>query len=85
MNFCLEAERFVDDRLSNWYIRRNRRRFWKSEKRRGQRRCISNAIYSFDDTDKIVRTDHAVYSRVNAPESLRGKQETAKHSSLRLS
>jgi isoleucyl-tRNA synthetase len=31
MAFCLEAERFVDDRLSNWYVRRNRRRFWKSE------------------------------------------------------
>ena len=30
-SFCLQAERFVDDRLSNWYIRRNRRRFWKSE------------------------------------------------------
>jgi isoleucyl-tRNA synthetase len=29
--FCLEAENFIDDRLSNWYIRRNRRRFWKSE------------------------------------------------------
>jgi isoleucyl-tRNA synthetase len=27
MGFCLEAERFVDDRLSNWYIRRNRGRF----------------------------------------------------------
>jgi isoleucyl-tRNA synthetase len=32
MAFCLEAERFVDDKLSNWYIRRNRRRFWKSER-----------------------------------------------------
>jgi isoleucyl-tRNA synthetase len=32
MVFCLEAERFVDDKLSNWYVRRNRRRFWKSEK-----------------------------------------------------
>jgi len=31
MAFCLEAERFVDDMLSNWYIRRNRRRFWKGE------------------------------------------------------
>src|SRR5581483_1937559 len=29
--FCLQAEEFVDDKLSNWYIRRNRRRFWKSE------------------------------------------------------
>ena len=26
--FCLEAEKFVDDRLSNWYVRRNRDRFW---------------------------------------------------------
>ena len=32
MAFCLEAEEFVDDKLSNWYVRRNRRRFWKSEK-----------------------------------------------------
>ncbi|HEY7329076.1 MAG TPA: isoleucine--tRNA ligase [Gemmataceae bacterium] len=32
MGFCLEAERFVDDKLSNWYVRRSRRRFWKSEK-----------------------------------------------------
>ncbi|MBL8795989.1 MAG: class I tRNA ligase family protein, partial [Planctomycetia bacterium] len=31
MAFCLEAEKFIDDKLSNWYIRRNRRRFWKSE------------------------------------------------------
>jgi isoleucyl-tRNA synthetase len=30
--FCLSAEKFVDDKLSNWYVRRNRRRFWKSEK-----------------------------------------------------
>jgi isoleucyl-tRNA synthetase len=31
---CLEAETFVDERLSNWYVRRNRRRFWKSEEGR---------------------------------------------------
>jgi isoleucyl-tRNA synthetase len=30
-SFCLEAEKFVDARLSNWYVRINRRRFWKSE------------------------------------------------------
>src|SRR5439155_24398102 len=28
MNFCLETEKFVDEKLSNWYIRRNRKRFW---------------------------------------------------------
>jgi len=31
MNFCLEAERFVDDKLSNWYVRRNKRPFQKAE------------------------------------------------------
>lgn len=30
-SLCLEVEDFVDNRLSNWYVRRNRRRFWKSE------------------------------------------------------
>ncbi len=28
--FCRRAQRFVDD-LSNWYVRRSRRRFWKSD------------------------------------------------------
>ena len=28
---CLESERFIDDKVSNWYVRRNRRRFWKAE------------------------------------------------------
>lgn len=28
--FCERAQRFVDD-LSNWYVRRSRRRFWKSD------------------------------------------------------
>lgn len=32
MSFCLEAERFVDDKLSNWYVRRNKRPFFKPEK-----------------------------------------------------
>jgi isoleucyl-tRNA synthetase len=31
MGFCLAAEDFVAEKLSNWYVRRNRRRFWKSE------------------------------------------------------
>ncbi len=31
MAFCLEAEKFIDDKVSNWYVRRSRRRFWKSE------------------------------------------------------
>jgi isoleucyl-tRNA synthetase len=31
-SFCQAAEAFLDDKLSNWYVRRNRRRFWKSDK-----------------------------------------------------
>ena len=31
MAFVKDAEKFIDD-LSNWYVRRNRRRFWKSER-----------------------------------------------------
>jgi isoleucyl-tRNA synthetase len=31
MTLCLEAEKFIDDKVSNWYVRRNRRRFWKGE------------------------------------------------------
>ena len=34
MAFCSLAEEFVADKLSNWYVRRSRRRFWKSEKGR---------------------------------------------------
>lgn len=32
MAFCTKAEEFIDDKLSNWYVRRNRGRFWKSER-----------------------------------------------------
>jgi isoleucyl-tRNA synthetase len=29
--FCELVESFVNDKLSNWYVRRSRRRFWKAE------------------------------------------------------
>ena len=31
MAFCQEAERFVDDKLSNWYVRRSKARFWEGD------------------------------------------------------
>jgi isoleucyl-tRNA synthetase len=31
VSFCLEAEKFVDDKLSNWYVRRTRPRFWDGD------------------------------------------------------
>jgi isoleucyl-tRNA synthetase len=32
--FCQAAEEFVDDKLSNWYVRRTKDRFWGSEQSR---------------------------------------------------
>jgi isoleucyl-tRNA synthetase len=43
--FCLEAERFVDDKLSNWYVRRERRRFWKEEKK-GHKWAAYQTLYT---------------------------------------
>jgi isoleucyl-tRNA synthetase len=43
--FCLDAEKFVDDKLSNWYIRRNRRRFWKSEEG-GDKQAAYQTLYA---------------------------------------
>ena len=60
MAFCLEAEEFVDDKLSNWYVRRNRRRFWKSEQGRRQAGGVSDAVHGADDADEAVRARHAV-------------------------
>ena len=31
MTFCLAAEEFVDDKLSNWYVRRSKDRFWEGD------------------------------------------------------
>jgi isoleucyl-tRNA synthetase len=43
--FCLKAEEFVDDKLSNWYVRRNRRRFWKSEQS-ADKRAAYQTLYT---------------------------------------
>ena len=58
--FCLEAEKFVDDKLSNWYVRRNRRRFWKSEEGSDKLAAYPDALHGADDADEAVRADHAV-------------------------
>ncbi len=68
MAFCLEAERFVDDRLSNWYVRRNRRPI--PEERAGRRQAVgpSDAVHGPGDADEAVRADHAVSVRDDVPE-----------------
>ena len=55
MAFCLEAEEFVDDKLSNWYVRRNRRRFWKSEQGADKDGRLPDAVHGADDADEADR------------------------------
>ena len=45
MVFCQEAEKFVDDKLSNWYVRRNRERFWRKRSEDGSMDADKLAAY----------------------------------------
>jgi isoleucyl-tRNA synthetase len=49
MRFCLEAEKFVDDKLSNWYIRRSRARFQSPESSRDK-------LAAFQTLDTVLTT-----------------------------
>ena len=80
MAFCLEAEQFVDDKLSNWYVRRNRRRFWKSEQGARQAGRVSDAVHGADDADEAVRPGHAVPDRGDVPEPAAAGRRTRRAS-----
>jgi isoleucyl-tRNA synthetase len=56
MAFCLAAEEFVDAKLSNWYIRRNRDRFWSANEK----------LNDVEKTDKLAayQTLHTVLCEV---------------------
>ena len=66
-------EAFVD-RLSNWYVRRSRRRFWRAGAlgegggRRRQARCVRHAPRLPGDAVPADRTVHAVRARGDAQE-----------------
>ncbi len=70
MNACLAIEAFVDD-LSNWYVRRSRRRFWKSEDDTDKMQAYS-ALYSvLMDTLKLMAPlmpflSEAIYQNLKA-------------------
>ena len=61
-------ERFVVDELSNWYIRRNRRRFWKSESDARQAGRLPDALRVPDDADAAAGAVHALPGRGDVPE-----------------
>ena len=51
--FVQKFERFLDD-LSNWYIRRNRRRFWKSENDRDKKAAYHTLYHVLLTSVKII-------------------------------
>ena len=62
-------ERFTIDELSNWYIRRNRRRFWKSENDADKAAAYQTLYEMSDDARPAPGAFHAVPGRGDLPES----------------
>ena len=51
--FMKSFETFLED-LSNWYIRRNRRRFWKSEDDNDKNAAYATLYYVLTHTIKLI-------------------------------
>ena len=67
--FCLEAEDFVDNRLSNWYVRRNRRRFWKSEHSADKQAAYQTLYTVLTTLTRLFAPVMPFLSRDHAPQS----------------
>jgi isoleucyl-tRNA synthetase len=75
-DFCLEAERFVDARLSNWYVRRSRARFQDSEPSRDKLAAFQTLYTVLTTLTKLLAPltpflSEAMYQNL-APEGERG-------------
>src|SRR5688572_32687786 len=55
-------ERFTIEELSNWYIRRNRRRFWKSESDRDKAAAYHTLYESLDRNSTRLNSSHSQIS-----------------------
>ena len=54
---------FIDD-LSNWYVRRSRRRFWDGPGDAGRRGRVRDPVHRAGDADPADGADHAVHHRL---------------------
>jgi isoleucyl-tRNA synthetase len=63
-----KIEEFVD-MLSNWYVRRSRRRFWKSESDTDKLSAYNTLYHCLVTVSKLIGAVHAVSGRGNVPES----------------
>ena len=68
MNSTRPIEDFVE-RLSNWYVRLSRDRFWKSESRPKQIVRLRDALRDLDNGGEAVGADDALSQRRNVPQS----------------
>ena len=64
---CRAIQQFVDD-LSNWYVRRSRRRFWKSESDADKLAAYHTLLRGARHGDQAARAVHAVRRRGAVPE-----------------
>ena len=79
--FCLEAEKFVDDKVSNWYVRRNRRRFWKADKGADKTAAYQTLYTVLATFAKLIAPvvpflAEAIYDNLKAPGSPEGNAES---------
>jgi isoleucyl-tRNA synthetase len=81
-NACIEIERFVDI-LSKWYVRRSRRRFWKTEDNDDKRaaygtlyQCLETLIYMMAPI--IPHISEALYQRMIKTTN-KGSSESVHH------
>jgi isoleucyl-tRNA synthetase len=54
-------EDFVDEQLSNWYVRLCRRRFWKGEYEQDQDQCLPDTLRVFGNCLSINCTDFTIF------------------------
>ena len=66
-NSARAIQAFVDD-LSNWYVRRSRRRFWKSENDRDKLAAYQTLYEALVTLHQAARAVHAVHRRGAVPE-----------------
>lgn len=69
---CQSIEEFIDE-LSNWYVRRSRRRFWKSENDGDKNDAYETLHYTLLETSKLLAPfmpflSDALYQGLNGPE-----------------
>jgi isoleucyl-tRNA synthetase len=58
---------FVTDELSNWYVRLNRKRFWKGEYNQDKKSGLSNSLYLSENRSETRFTDCAILYGASIP------------------